>query len=89
MDFVFYDVNIYLLGQVKGDKQMEKTIRLAQGKAWAMYHNQLEQALIQKNMNRIDLSVKLVNGYFFDAAQRLIGMQLKAGVIDNMFKRVG
>lgn len=68
---------------------MEKTIKLAQGKAWAMYHNELEQALINRNMNRIDLSVKLINGYFFDTAQRLISMQLKAGVIDNMFKRVG
>ena len=68
---------------------MEQTIKLAQGKAWAMYHNELEQALIQKNMNRLDLSVKLINGYFFDAAQRLISMQLKAGVIDSMFKKVG
>ena len=68
---------------------MEQTIKLAQGKAWAMYHNELEQALIQKNMNRLDLSVKLINGYFFDTAQRIISMQLKAGVIDNMFKRVG
>lgn len=68
---------------------MEKTIRLAQGKAWTMYHNQLEQALIQKNIHKVDLSVKLLNGYFFDVAQRLISMQLKAGVIDNMFKRVG
>ena len=68
---------------------MEQTIKLAQGKAWAMYHNELEQALINKNMNRLDLSVKLINGYFFDTAQRLISMQLKAGVIDNMFKRVG
>ena len=68
---------------------MEQTIKLAQGKAWAMYHNELEQALINRNMNRVDLSVKLLNGYFFDAAQRLISMQLKAGVIDNMFKRVG
>lgn len=68
---------------------MEQTIKLAQGKAWAMYHYELEQALIQKNMNRLDLSVKLINGYFFDVAQRLISMQLKAGIIDNMFKRVG
>lgn len=68
---------------------MEQTIKLAQGKAWAMYHNELEQALINRNMNRLDLSVKLINGYFFDTAQRLISMQLKAGVIDNMFKRVG
>ena len=68
---------------------MEKTLQLAQGKAWAMYHNELEQALIQKNIKRLDLSVKLINGYFFDVAQRLISMQLKSGVIDNMFKRVG
>lgn len=68
---------------------MEQTIKLAQGKAWAMYHNELEQALINKNMSRLDLSVKLINGYFFDVAQRLISMQLKSGVIDNMFKRVG
>ena len=68
---------------------MEQTIKLTQGKAWAIYHKELEQKLIQKNMNRVDLSVKLLNGYFFDAAQRLISMQLKAGVIDNMFKRVG
>ena len=68
---------------------MEQTIKLAQGKAWAMYHNELEQALINRNINRLDLSVKLINGYFFDTAQRLISMQLKAGVIDNMFKRVG
>jgi len=68
---------------------MEQTIKLAQGKAWAMYHNELEQALIQKNIKRLDLSVKLINGYFFDVAQRLISMQLKSGVIDNMFKKVG
>ena len=68
---------------------MEQTIKLAQGKAWAIYHNELEQALINRNMHKLDLSVKLLNGYFFDAAQRLISMQLKAGVIDNMFKRVG
>lgn len=68
---------------------MEKTIKLAQGKAWATYHNELEQALINRNMHRLDLSVKLINGYFFDTAQRLISMQLKSGVIDNMFKRVG
>jgi len=68
---------------------MGKKIKLAQAKAWAMYHNELEQALIQKNIKRLDLSVKLINGYFFDTAQRLISMQLKSGVIDNMFKRVG
>lgn len=68
---------------------MEQTLKLAQGKAWAIYHKELEQALINKNINRIDLSVKLLNGYFFNAAQRVISMQLKAGVIDSMFKRVG
>ena len=68
---------------------MNETIKIAQGKAWAIYHNELEQALINRNMHKLDLSVKLLNGYFFDAAQRLISMQLKAGVIDNMFKRVG